>query len=87
MFEGDSSSYMLFDGLMEEGMELATEVIIRAEELTRTLYVNKERLLKNANINEGLDNSEYVMMNVAANSCITGRSDHFFQFFLCKHRR
>lgn len=31
---------------MEEGMELATEVIIRAEELTRTLYVNKERLLK-----------------------------------------
>ena len=66
MFEGDSSSYMLFDGLMEEGMELATEVIIRAEELTRTLYVNKERLLKNANINEGLDNSEYVMMNVAA---------------------
>ena len=66
MFEGDSSSYMLFDGLMEEGMELATEVIIRAEELTRTLYVNKERLLKNANINKGLDNSEYVMMNVAA---------------------
>ena len=66
MFEGDSSSYMLFDGLMEEGMELATEVITRAEELTRTLYVNKERLLKNANINEGLDNSEYVMMNVAA---------------------
>ena len=66
MFEGESSSYMLFDGLMEEGMELATEVIIRAEELTRTLYVNKERLLKNANINKGLDNSEYVMMNVAA---------------------
>ena len=66
MFEGDSSSYMLFYCLMDEGMELATEVIIRAEELTRTLYVNKERLLKNANINKGLDNSEYVMMNVAA---------------------
>lgn len=28
MFEGDSSSYMLFDGLMEEGLELATEVLI-----------------------------------------------------------
>ncbi len=66
MFEGDSSSYMLFDGLMEEGLELATEVLIRAEELTRTLHVNEERMLKNVNLNKGLDNSEYVMMNVAA---------------------
>ena len=66
MFEGDSSSYMLFDGLMEEALELTTEVLIRAEELTRTLHVNKERMLINANINKGLDNSEYVMMNVAA---------------------
>ncbi len=65
MFEGDSSSYMLFDGLMEEAMELACEVLIRGEELTRTLHVNRERLLKNAGINRGLDNSEYVMMNVA----------------------
>lgn len=66
MFEGDSSSYMLFDGLMEEAMELACEVLIRAEELTRTLHVNRERMLKNAGLNRGLDNSEYVMMNVAA---------------------
>lgn len=66
MFEGDSSSYMLFDGLMEEGLELATEVLIRGEELTRTLHVNRERMLKNVNLNKGLDNSEYVMMNVAA---------------------
>lgn len=66
MFEGDSSSYMLFDGLMEEAMELTCEVLIRAEELTRTLRVNKERMLKNVKINRGLDNSEYVMMNVAA---------------------
>lgn len=66
MFEGDSSSYMLFDGLMEEAMELACEVLIRAEELTRTLHVNKERMLKNVNLNKGLDNSEYVMMNVAS---------------------
>ncbi len=66
MFEGDSSSYMLFDGLMEEAMELACEVIIRAEELTRTLHVNRERMRKNVNLNKGLDNSEYVMMNVAA---------------------
>ena len=66
MFEGDSSSYMLFDGLMEEGLELATEVLIRGEELTRTLHVNRERMLQNVNLNRGLDNSEYVMMNVAA---------------------
>ncbi len=66
MFEGDSSSYMLFDGLMEEGLELATEVLIRGEELARTLHVNRERMLTNVNLNKGLDNSEYVMMNVAA---------------------
>lgn len=65
MFEGDSSSYMLFDGLMEEALELTTEVLIRAEELTRTLHVNKERMLQNVRLNKGLDNSELVMMNVA----------------------
>ena len=86
MFEGDSSSYMLFDGLMEEGMELATEVIIRAEELTRTLYVNKERLLKNANINEGLDNSEYVMMNVAAKFRKKTQPISFFMIRQMKNR-
>ena len=38
----------------------------RGEELTRTLHVNRERMLQNVNLNRGLDNSEYVMMNVAA---------------------
>ena len=65
MFEGDSSSYMLFDGIMEEGLQLTAEVLIRAEELSRTLKVNKEQMLKNANINQGLDNSEWIMMHVA----------------------
>lgn len=65
MFEGDSSSYMLFEGILEEGLQLTTEVLIRAEELSRTLRINKERMLKNVNINQGLDNSELVMMNVA----------------------
>lgn len=65
MFEGDSSSYMLFDGLMEEGAELTAEVLIRAEELTRTIQVNRQRMLKNANLNKGLDNSEYIMMLAA----------------------
>ena len=65
MFEGDSSSYMLFDGLIEEALELTCEVLIRGEELTRTLHVNRDRLRRNAGINKGLDNSEYVMMRVA----------------------
>lgn len=65
MFEADSSSYMLFDGLLEEATELITEILIRAEELTRTLVVHKDQLLKNANINHGLDNSEYIMMSLA----------------------
>ena len=65
MFEGDSSSYMLFDGLIEEALELTCEVLIRGEELTRKLHVNRDRLLRNAVINKGLDNSEYVMMRVA----------------------
>ncbi|OCN05424.1 adenylosuccinate lyase [Erysipelotrichaceae bacterium MTC7] len=65
MFEGDSSSYLLFDGLLEEAVELATEVLIRAEELTRTIQVHPERMKYNANLNKGLDNSEHIMMEVA----------------------
>lgn len=64
-YEGDSSSYMLFDGLLEESMELMTEILIRCEELTRTLTVHKDRMLHNAMRNKGLDNSEYVMMKLA----------------------
>lgn len=64
-YEGDSTSYMLFDGLLDEAMELMIEIILRAEELSRTLTVNKERLYQNANINKGLDNSEYIMMKIA----------------------
>lgn len=66
MFEADSSSYMLYDGVMEEALELTTEVLIRAFELTGNLTVNKERMYDNAMKNKGLDNSEYVMMKIAA---------------------
>lgn len=65
MFEGDSSSYMLYDGMMEEALELTTEVLMRAEELTATIRVNKERMYRNATLNRGLDNSECVMMRIA----------------------
>lgn len=65
VFEGDSSSYMLFDALLEEALELTTEILLRAEELTRTLTVHAARLYQNVCINRGLDNSEYVMMQIA----------------------
>lgn len=65
MFEGDSSSYMLYDGMMEEALELTAEVLKRAEELTRTLHVDKERMYRNVMLNKGLDNSECVMMQIA----------------------
>jgi len=64
-FEADSSSNMLFDGLLNESLELVTEVLLRTEELTRGLQVHKTKMDQNAHINDGLDNSEYVMMKVA----------------------
>ncbi|WP_028273330.1 class-II fumarase/aspartase family protein [Atopococcus tabaci] len=64
-YEGDSSQYMLFDGLLEESLQLMTEILLRCEELTRTLHPHKDRMLENALRNKGLDNSEYVMMEMA----------------------
>ena len=64
-YEGDSSSYMLFDGLVEESLELMTEILLRTEELTRTMTPNEDRLLYNVMRNKGLDNTEYVMMKMA----------------------
>lgn len=65
MFEGDSSSYMLYDGMLEEALELTAEVLKRAEELTKTIQINKDRMYQNVMVNKGLDNSEYVMMCIA----------------------
>jgi adenylosuccinate lyase len=65
LFEGDSSSYLLFDTLLGEAVELTCEVLIRAEELSRTLVVHKERMYQNILLTKGLDNSEYVMMCLA----------------------
>lgn len=65
LFEGDSTSYLLFDGLLDEAVDLTAEVLIRAKALTEGLHVNVERLAANANINKGLDNAEHVMMELA----------------------
>ncbi|QNH67513.1 adenylosuccinate lyase family protein [Proteus vulgaris] len=64
-YEGDSSSYMLFDGLIEEALELTTEILLRTEELSRTIVPHEERMLHNVMRNKGLDNTEYVMMKMA----------------------
>ncbi|MBN6367031.1 MULTISPECIES: adenylosuccinate lyase family protein [Providencia] len=64
-YEGDSSSYMLFDGLIEEALELTTEILLRTEELSRTIVPHEERMLHNVLRNKGLDNTEYVMMKMA----------------------
>lgn len=64
-YEGDSSSYMLFDGILEEALELTTEVLLRTEELTRTMVPHRDRMLHNALRNKGLDNCENVMMVLA----------------------
>jgi len=65
MFEGDSSSYMVHEAMIEEALELCTEVLMRAEELTRGLIVNKESMAHNAQLNGGLDNTENIMMKMA----------------------
>lgn len=65
-YEADSSSYMLLESSLHEALALMTEIILRAEELTRTLHVNREQMSRNAGINSGLDNSEFIMMKLAA---------------------
>ncbi|SEO53303.1 adenylosuccinate lyase [Amphibacillus marinus] len=65
MFEGDSSTYLLFDGVIEEAIQLTTEILLRFEELTGTITIHDARMQKNAWLNKGLDNSEWLMMKVA----------------------
>lgn len=65
LYEGDSTTYLLFDGLLDEAIELTTEVLIRARALSADLHVNKDRLYQNATINHGLDNAEHIMMELA----------------------
>ena len=65
MFEGDSSQYMLFDAIIDETMELVLEVLMRAEELTGGLTVNKDRVYQNVLMNGGIDNAEHIMTQLA----------------------
>ncbi len=65
-FEADSSAYFLYDNCLQEAAELMAEIIIRAEELSGTIRVNKARMLENAKLSGGLINSEHIMMSMAA---------------------
>lgn len=65
-YEGDSSSYMLFDSILEEALQLTTEILLRTEELMRTMVPHPDRMLHNALRNAGLDNCEHVMMELAS---------------------
>lgn len=56
---------MLFDSILDEAVGLMREAIVRMVELSATLNVNAGRLYANANLNHGIDNSEYIMMKLA----------------------
>lgn len=64
-FEADSSTNMLLDDQLHEALGLVKEVLIRAEKLTATLDVNVSKMAENAEITNGLDNTENIMMNLA----------------------
>ncbi|MGL5698091.1 MAG: class-II fumarase/aspartase family protein [Kluyvera sp.] len=63
-FEADSSAYFIFDGNIQESMECIAEIVMRAEELTRTLVINAERMQHNVHLTHGLINSEKIMMQL-----------------------
>lgn len=63
-FEADSSAYFIFDANIQESMELMAEIVMRAEELTRTLVINTDRMRQNVQLTHGLINSEKIMMQL-----------------------
>ncbi|MGV6988718.1 class-II fumarase/aspartase family protein [Testudinibacter sp. P80/BLE/0925] len=65
-FEADSSAYFIFDASLQESIELMAEIIMRAEELTRTIVINPEKMYHNVMLTNGLINSEKIMMNLVA---------------------
>ena len=45
-------------------MECIAEIVMRAEELTRTLVINSDRMQHNVQLTHGLINSEKIMMHL-----------------------
>ncbi|PSW22253.1 adenylosuccinate lyase family protein [Photobacterium sanctipauli] len=63
-FEADSSAYFIYDASLQESIELMAEIVLRAEELTRTIVINPDKMFRNVMITKGLINSEKIMMKL-----------------------
>ena len=70
-YESNSSSYMVLDANLNDALSYFTEAVIRFKDLSENLIFHPEKAYQNLLNNEGLDNSEYVMMRL---------SEHFGNF-------
>lgn len=70
-YESNSSSYMVLDANLNDTISYFREVVIRFKDLSENIIFHPEKAYQNLMNNEGLDNSEYVMMQL---------SDHFGKF-------
>lgn len=64
-YESNSSSYMVLDANLNDAISYFTEILIRFEELSRKIVFHPETAYQHLLDNEGLDNSEYVMMKLS----------------------
>lgn len=64
-YESNSASYMVLDNNVNEAIGYFYEILIRMRDLSRLIEFNKERAYQHIIDNEGLDNSEYVMMKLS----------------------
>lgn len=70
-YESNSSSYMVLDANLNDTISYFQEVVIRFKDLSENIIFHPEKAYQNIINNDGLDNSEYVMMQL---------SDHFGKF-------
>lgn len=64
-YESNSSSYMVLNANLNDTISFFTEVLIRFEELSEKIIFHSEKAYQNIIDNEGLDNSELVMMKIS----------------------
>src|SRR5690625_3762005 len=64
-YESNSSSYMVLDANLRDTISYFSEVLIRFEELSEKIVFHPEKAYQNIVDNDGLDTSEFVMMNLS----------------------
>lgn len=64
-YESNSSSYMVLDANLNDAISYFTEILIRFEELSEKIVFHPKKAYQNIMDNEGLDNSELVMMEIS----------------------